>query len=203
MPRTFRSNHHHVHIIRWNDRLEMNAEAVREPENFSRMQIWLNVLFVNRGLSFIGRQHVDPIGALGGLIRSHHHHAIGARLLRARPARFQPHDYLVAAIAQILRLRMPLAAVAQDGDGFALQRFGLRVVFIKNRRHQVPLSFKGKLGMISVISTDRPVGIGKSYLRLKPPVKRQPAPLANPSPCLLPLRWQSPPELVTMSPDGP
>jgi hypothetical protein len=124
MARALGRDHHHVHILRRNDRLEMNAEAVREAENFSGMQIGLDVLLVNRSLGLIGSEHVNPVGAFGGLIRRDHDHAIGAGLLCAGPIRLQPDDYLAAAVAQVLRLRVSLAAVAQDGDGFALQGLG-------------------------------------------------------------------------------
>jgi len=53
--------------------------------------------------------------------RRHHDHAIGSRLLRAWPARVEPDDDFVSAVAKILRLRVSLAAVAQDGDRLALQ----------------------------------------------------------------------------------
>ena len=92
-----------------------------KPRIFPGCRYGLNVLLIHCRLRLIGREHVDPVGALGGLIRSHHHHAIGASLLRAGAVRLEPDNHFVAAVAQILRLRVSLAAVAQDGDGFALQ----------------------------------------------------------------------------------
>ena len=111
----------------------MNAEAVREAENLSRMQIRLDVLLVDVRLGLVGSEHVDPVGALGRLVRSHNDHAIGPRLRRALPVRVQSHDDLETAVAQILCLRMSLAAVAQDGDGLGLQCLRLGIAFIKNR----------------------------------------------------------------------
>ena len=83
------------------------------------MQIRLDVLLVYRRLSFIGRKHVNPVSALGGLIRRHDNHAIGAGLLGAGAIRLQPDDYFASTVAKILRLRVALAAVAEDGNGFA------------------------------------------------------------------------------------
>ncbi len=61
---------------------------------------------------------MNPIGAFGGLIGSNHNHAIGAGLLGAGAIQFQPDDYFASTVAEILRLRVALAAVAEDGNGF-------------------------------------------------------------------------------------
>src|SRR5262249_60269030 len=53
MPRRLRRDHHHVHIIRRNDRFEMNAEPMREAQNLSRVQIRLHVLVVDVRLRLI------------------------------------------------------------------------------------------------------------------------------------------------------
>ena len=98
----------------------MNAESVREAENFSRMQIWPDELLVYRRLRLIRGEHVDPVRALSCLVGRHHRHAIGPRLLRTLPLRVQPNNDLVTAVAQVLRLRMTLAAVSEDGDRLAL-----------------------------------------------------------------------------------
>src|SRR6202020_25610 len=110
--------------------------TVRESQNLSGMEIWLDVLLVNRRLGLVRGEHVNPVGTLGGFIRRHHHHAIGASLLRAWAVRFQPYDDLAAAVAEILGLSVSLAAVAQDGDGFALQGIGIGVVFVENCGHR-------------------------------------------------------------------
>ena len=131
------------------------------------MQIRLNVLLVNRRLGLIGREHVDPVSPLGSLIRSHHDHAIGASLLRARAVRLQADDNLVPAVAQVLRLCMSLAAVAQDGDGLALQSLGISVVFVEDSSHWEKLLvasvsagtvWDGYSAACQVLQADRPVG---------------------------------------------
>ena len=112
MARTLRRDHHHVHIAWRRDGLKVNTEAVREPQNLPRMQIWLDVLLVNLCLGLIRREYMNPVGTLRGLSWRHNQHAIGASLLRAGPIRLQTYNHLVAAVAQILRLRVSLAAVA-------------------------------------------------------------------------------------------
>src|SRR5580658_1706860 len=140
MPRTLRSDHHHVHVGGRNNRLEMNAEAVRDPENLSRMQIRLDELFIRLSLRLVRREDLDPVGALGGLIRRHHDHAVSPRRCGAWPVRGQPNDHLIAAVAKILRLRVSLTAVTNNGDRLALQYLRLRVAFVENSNHRVLLS---------------------------------------------------------------
>src|ERR1051326_3189734 len=64
MPGTLGSDHYHIHITGRNNRFEVNAEPVREPEHLSGMQIGLDGLFVKRTLRFVRREHVDPVRAL-------------------------------------------------------------------------------------------------------------------------------------------
>ena len=145
MSRALGRDHHHVHVGGRNDGLEMNAEAVRDAENFSGMQIGLDELLVDLRLGLVGSENLDPVGALGGLVGSHHDHAVGPRLLGALASRVEPNDDFVSAVAKILRLRVSLAAIADDGDRLALQCLGLRVAFIKNSNHQrAPLDHKGR-----------------------------------------------------------
>jgi hypothetical protein len=126
----------------------VNAEAVREAKNFSGMEIRLDVLLVDRSLGLIRGEHLNPVGTLGSLAGSNYHHAIGAGLLGARTRGIETDDDLATAVPQILRLGMTLAAVAEDGDGFALQGIGVGVVLVKDGGH----------GKCSSRLRNRPVG---------------------------------------------
>src|SRR5262249_3083395 len=124
------------------NRFEMNAEAVREAKNFSGMEIRLDELVVQLSLGLVGREDVNPVGALGGFVGSDYNHAVRLGLLGALARRVEADDDLVATVAEVLGLGMPLAAVANDRDGFALQGVGPRIPFIKNsNRHLAPLVY--------------------------------------------------------------
>ena len=112
VSRALRSNHQDINVGRRNDSFEMNAEAVREAENFSRVQIGLDVLVVEFGLGLVGSKHVDPVGALGRFIGSDNDHAVGLRLLRALAVGIETDNDFVSAVAEILGLGVPLAALA-------------------------------------------------------------------------------------------
>src|SRR5712692_6923105 len=135
VPRALWGDHHHVHVIWRDDGLEMNAEAMRDPENLAGVEKWLDRGLVYLGLSLVWREDLDPIGALRGLGRRCDCHPVRLGLLCARPLGIEPYNDFVAAIAQVLRLGMALASVTQDGDGFALEGGRLGIMLIENGGH--------------------------------------------------------------------
>ena len=113
MPRTLGSDHHHVNIGGRNDRLEMNAEPVRHAEHLARWSGRLDRLFVEFALRLVGSEQVDPVGAFGCLVGRDHNHAIGSRLDALLRVGIETDDNLKSAVAEILRLGVPLAAVTE------------------------------------------------------------------------------------------
>src|SRR4029077_4520406 len=120
MARALRRDHDYVYIFRRLDGLEVNRKAVREAENFAFVEGRLDGRFVELGLSLVGRENLDPVGALGGFSWSDHGHSIGARLLGGAALGIEADDYVVSAVTQVLRLRVSLRPVAENGNGFAL-----------------------------------------------------------------------------------
>ncbi len=109
---------------------------MRHAQHFSRMQIRLDELLIRLRLGLIGSQDLNPVRPFGGLVGRYHDHAIRARLYCALARRVQPDNDFESAIAEILRLCMSLAAVADNCDCFALQPLGLGIALIKNSDHQ-------------------------------------------------------------------
>jgi len=96
------------------------------------MKKGLDRSFVECCLSFIRREDLNPVRPLGRLGRANDDHSICPGLPCRSSLRIKPDNNLVAAIAQVLRLGMSLAAVTQDGNGFALQGAGVSIAFVKN-----------------------------------------------------------------------
>ncbi len=136
VPRTLGRDHHHVNIIRRLNGLEVNAESVRHTENFPGVQVGLDRRLVKFSLRLIGRKNVNPVRALRRLVGRDHDHSVGLRLLRRGPVRVQSNDDFVSTIAQVLRLGVSLAPVAQDCDGLALQGVGVGVFLVINSSHR-------------------------------------------------------------------
>jgi hypothetical protein len=120
VARALGRDHHDVDVVGRLDGLEVNTEAVRHAQDFAGMQVRLDLRFVEFALGLVGGEDLDPVGALGRLIRRHYYHAVGSRLLRRGAVRVEANDHLVSAIAQVLRLGMALAAIAENGDGLTL-----------------------------------------------------------------------------------
>ncbi len=82
-------NHDHVDVFRGLDGLEMNGEAVRETEYLSFAQMWPDGRLVEGSLRLIGRENLDPVGALRGLGGGDDDHSVRPRLLGRNHARDQ------------------------------------------------------------------------------------------------------------------
>src|ERR1700757_3769309 len=79
---------------------------------------------------------MNPVPAPGRLIRCDDYHAPPFRLLRGRALRIKTDDHFVSAVAQVLCLRMSLAAVAENCDALALQGIGVGVLLVENSSHK-------------------------------------------------------------------
>src|SRR5271154_3946667 len=90
---------------------------------------------VELGLGLVGRENLDPVGALGGIGRSDNGHAIGTGLLGGAAIGIESYDDFVSAVTEVLRLRVSLRAIAEDGYGFALEGFWLGIMLIENFGH--------------------------------------------------------------------
>ena len=100
------------------------------------MQVGLDLRLVELALGLVGREDLDPVGALGGLVGSDHDHAVGFGLLGGGAVGVEADDDFVSAVAEVLGLGMSLAAVPQDRDGLALQSIGICIFFVKNCSHR-------------------------------------------------------------------
>ncbi len=95
---------------------------MREAENFTFVQMRLDGRFVEFGLGLVGRENLYPVGAFGGFGGSDHGHSIRARLRGGTALGIEADDDVVSAVTQILRLRVSLRTVSENGNGFSLQR---------------------------------------------------------------------------------
>ena len=115
-------DHRHVDILR---AAVMKPKWMLKPcANISVLpgrHVRRDLVVVEVGLDVVGHQDHDRVGGLGGVAGRQHLQAGGFRLLPALAARVQADDDVEAGIAQVQRVRVSLAAVADDGDRAALQ----------------------------------------------------------------------------------
>ena len=111
----------------------MNVEPVREHQRRALFHIAVQLAVIDVGLQFVGREHHHHVGPFGGLGDLHHLELLALRLLDALRVLAQRHrDFLDAGIAQIERMGMALAAVADDGDLLALDQVQVGVAIVVN-----------------------------------------------------------------------
>src|SRR5882672_571389 len=145
-------DHHHVNVFRRLNRLEMNAEAMREAKNLALGQMRLDRGLIEVGLSLVRRKNLNIVGAFGRLSGSDDRHPVGSSLLGRAALRIEADDDVVSAIAQVLSLGVSLGAVAEDCDGFALEGGGVSIVLIENSGHGLD-----SLGCVCALCVPHPV----------------------------------------------
>ena len=132
-------DHHHVEVGARLDQVEMHVEAVREHQRGALLHVGGEMVVIDVGLQFVGRDHHHHVGPFGGLGHLHDLELLALGLFHAGRGLAQRHrDVFDAGIAQIERVGMALAAVADDGDLLALDQVQVGVAIVINT-HDDPL----------------------------------------------------------------
>ena len=113
------------------DQIEVHVEAVREHQRRPVLHVVAQLLLVDVGLQLVRRQHHHDVGPLGGLGHLHDLELLLLGLGDAERALAQRDRHVLAAgIAQVQRVRMPLAAVADDGHLLALDQVDVGITIV-------------------------------------------------------------------------
>jgi len=125
-------DHPYIEIGARHDLAVVHVEAVREHQRAALLDVGLDLVAVDLGDIFIRQQDHDHIGLLD---RISHLRDLQPGLLHLGPARAalaQADDDLHAAVVEVLRVGMALAAITDDGDGLALDEGQITVFVVKN-----------------------------------------------------------------------
>ncbi len=120
MPRTLGSDQRGVDAFRRNDLTEVDVEAVRAHQQVAR-RVGADRGFVHVALHFIGQQDIDHIARGSGFGGGHWFKPVADRQIVIRTAFSLADNHVAAAVFEVLRLGMPLAAVADNGNRFVLK----------------------------------------------------------------------------------
>ena len=124
-------DHEHVEIGARQDQVEMDVEAMGEGERGALPEIIAQVVFIDRTLQLVGRQHHDHVGPFGGLVRRHHRESGAFGLGLAGRAGAQGHHQLAdPAVAQVQGMGVALAAIADDSNFLAGDQVEIGVAII-------------------------------------------------------------------------
>ena len=118
---------HHVDERRRLDQAEVHGVPGGEIQHLPLAQVGRDVVEVDLALQLIGQQHQQDVRAPDRLGDAHHLEAVVARGLRVAVLDVADDD-VQPGVAQVLRLRVALAAIAQGGDQLALQVFEIGVL---------------------------------------------------------------------------
>ena len=124
-------DHEHIHVCGRNDLLEMNVEAVRKSERFPLREVGKDALLIDLCLFLVGREDHDDVRSLCRFGSSHHFQTRLFRFCPGLAALIQTDDDFYAALFQVQRMRMALAAVTDNGNGLVFEKIQVRVLFIE------------------------------------------------------------------------
>jgi uncharacterized phage protein gp47/JayE len=143
--------HQHVDAGGRDDLAEVDREAVGEQQRVAVRQPGGDVVGEQPPLQLVRREDHDQVASGGGLARREHLEALLARRLHRRRARAQPHHDAHPRVAQVQRVGVALAAVADHGHGLAAQQVEVGVCVVVHRHGGAPgLVWRGGGGRVTV-----------------------------------------------------
>ena len=137
VPRAFWSNHRHVDVVGRHNLPVVNVESVREHQHIARLEVRLDFVLVYLRCVLIGNQDHDDIGDTRSFIRRQNEHVGRLRAGARRTSLSKTYDHVGAAVFEIQRVGVPLAAVTDDRDSFPRDLRQVRVRVVVDRRHSV------------------------------------------------------------------
>ena len=135
MTRTLRGDHDDVDILLRNDAVEVDVETVCKHQDVAFLHVRSDLVIIDISGDFIGNEHHDDVGSLRSFLDFHNGQAGSFSLSDARAGGTKTDDDVHAALLQVLRMRMTLAAVTHDGHGLSVQQSQITIRIIILRDH--------------------------------------------------------------------
>ena len=130
MTGTLRCNHENVNASWRNDLLEVDIETMREGESTAWLEVRTNLFLVDVRLLLIRDQNHRDVRLLNRLGDRQNLETMGLGSSLGLRSLVKANDDVDAALLEIQRMCMSLAAVADDGNGLALHDLPVRVLII-------------------------------------------------------------------------
>src|SRR2546430_3522628 len=123
MTGALRSYHRDIDISRWNNLRKMQAKTMSRHQHFAGSESRANVALENLTVVLIWNEQHDNISLLSCIGRSENTQPLRPRFLAALAASRQTDDNVNAIITHVECMSMPLAAVTNYRNTFALNKF--------------------------------------------------------------------------------
>ena len=141
MAGAFRGNHEYVYVSRRDDLLEMDIETMGKSQGATGFQVRCNLVLVNVSLFFIRNQDHGNVSPFYRFTDGHNLQARSFRFRCGFGTFVQADHYLQAAVTQVQRMGVPLAAVTDDSNFFAFNRIPVYILIIIHFCHDKSLLF--------------------------------------------------------------
>jgi FKBP-type peptidyl-prolyl cis-trans isomerase len=138
----FRGHHDHVHVLRRDDGLVENGEAVGEEERFALGEVGGDVLLVHATDLGVRHGDEDDVGGLHGFSGVHDLEALFFGHGAALGACVEADDDFDAALLEVQGVGVALGAEADDGAGLAFERCEAGVFFSVDFRGHIVFWFR-------------------------------------------------------------
>src|SRR6266542_402790 len=134
VPRGLRRDQDHVDLRPGNDLAEVDRERVRDDERASGLHVRRH-LFEDRTVVLVRHEQNGDVGLARGVGDGPDGEPVALGRGPAAAPLGEAHDHVAAAVAEVLRVRVTLAAVADDRDALPGELPGIRVRFVVDGRH--------------------------------------------------------------------
>ena len=121
MARALRGDEDHVHVLRGDDGLEMDREAVAEEQRLARGQVGSDVLLVGSRLLGVRQRDHDDFGALDCLGTGEHFEALFPGYFDRLRSLVETDDDVASGLLEVERVGVALGAEAEHSEGFAFE----------------------------------------------------------------------------------
>ena len=141
MAGALRGNHEYVYVCCRDDLFEMNIEAMGKSQGAAGFQVRRNLALVNVSLFFVRDQDHGDVSPFNRFADGHNLQARCFRFCRGFGTFVQANHYFQAAVTQVQRMGVALAAVTDDRNFFTLNRIPVYILIIIHFCHDKSLLF--------------------------------------------------------------
>ena len=135
MARAFRSDHEDIDVLRRNDLLVMDVEAMCEDESAARLEVRSNLRLVDVSLLLIRDQDRRDVSLLDCLSDRVNLQAVLFSDLLGLGTLIEADDDVCTAVLEVQGMSVTLAAVADDRDRLAIHEFPICILIIVSFCH--------------------------------------------------------------------